>query len=579
MKHKKILLLLLFLTLGIPILSKFATAYGWTYSGVHFNIGTEVSDPREITWDGTHFWVLDYGGAVYGSIGEVYQYTSAGVYTGVHFAVQDYPVGITWDGTYFWIVADVSYEVYQYTSAGVYTGVHWDIGTEDTSPKGITWDGTYFWVISASTDEIYKYYSNGIYTGDHFDVALETYSPTGITWDGTYLWILERNRICKHYSNGTFTGAYFWVGDQDIHQRGITWDGTYFWVVGEQLLEVYQYQYTSDSDEPPIDWDIVIIILIIILCILEFSGFIYANHRYSWFKNFQRKRRAKVREKELKAHKFQNLLIKSKELDEKANIFYSKGKFTDAIGIWKEVIDKYNLASKKASTNDEKESIKKNLKVIKNNICKSYIENGKYHVLIAKELYNEKDLTKAEAEWNSAKNNLSNSINLIKSENLAIDNKRIKNLLKDIEFNLEQIKIEKQVEKGDRIFKNAESLQESDLSEAIKTAIDSLSLYFKTKKRAEEFPGFEGLVKKIQIKIKKASNFQSELQDKIMKLIEITPITEEPIAEDLIEVKNYECPFCGELITTELIQEYKDKDSVKCKYCEVNIPKDELNKE
>lgn len=262
MKHKKILLLLLFLTLGIPILSKFATAYGWTYSGVHFNIGTEVIDPVEITWDGTHFWVLDYGG-------EVYQYTSAGVYTGVHFAVQDYSAGITWDGTYFWIVADVIgyiyVRVYQYTSAGVYTGVYFDVGTEVSSPRGITWDGTYFWVIGRDTDEIYKYYSNGIYTGDHFDVALEAYTPTGITWDGIYLWILERNRVCKHYSNGTFTGAGFWVGDQDIHQEGITWDGTYFWVLGEYMKEVYQYQYTSDEPECIINWGLVGIIALIIV--------------------------------------------------------------------------------------------------------------------------------------------------------------------------------------------------------------------------------------------------------------------------------------------------------------------------
>ena len=60
-----------------------------------------------------------------------------------------------------------------------------------------------------------------------------------------------------------------------------------------------------------------------------------------------------------------------------------------------------------------------------------------------------------------------------------------------------------------------------------------------------------------------------------MKLIEIAPITKQTEVEKL-ELKNYECPFCGEIIDAQLIQKYEDEPTVKCKYCEVNIPKNEL---
>ncbi len=106
-------------------------------------------------------------------------------------------------------------------------------------------------------------------------------------------------------------------------------------------------------------------------------------------------------------------------------------------------------------------------------------------------------------------------------------------------------------------------------------SIDSISLYFKAKKEVEQYIELEDLKNRIQIKIKESSNYQSGLQDKIMKLIDIVSITKQ-IEVEKLELKNYECPFCGEIIDAQLIQKYKDGPTVKCKYCEVNIPKDEL---
>ncbi|HEC38205.1 MAG TPA: hypothetical protein ENI29_08210 [bacterium] len=345
MKHKKILLLLLFLTLGIPILSKFATASGWTYSGVHFDVGAQVTSPTGITWDGTNFWVVGY------DTDEVYKYTSAGVYTGTSFDVgaQDTsPTGITWDGTNFWVVGYDTDEVYKYTSAGVYTGTSFDVGAQESLPKGITWDGTYFWVIGRASDEVYKYTSAGVYTGINFDAGTETYTPAGITWDGTYFWVLERNRVYKHYSNGTFTGTLFWAGNQDSNQRGIIWDGTYFWVVGQQLAVVYQYQYTSDEPEDIINWVLVgIIALIIVSATGGLATSYYLVKRQKKQKRVRKEQEIMLMKQKMKEEatvKEINMLIRTGDIE------LSKGNFSSAL-------QKFNRSFKIADENRKLVSI------------------------------------------------------------------------------------------------------------------------------------------------------------------------------------------------------------------------------
>jgi len=302
MKHKKILLLLLFLTLGIPILSKFATASGWTYSGVHFDVGAQVTSPTGITWDGTNFWVVGYD----------------------------------------------TDEVYKYTSAGVYTGTSFDVGAQESLPKGITWDGTYFWVIGRASDEVYKYTSAGVYTGINFDAGTETYTPAGITWDGTYFWVLERNRVYKHYSNGTFTGTLFWAGNQDSNQRGIIWDGTYFWVVGQQLAVVYQYQYTSDEPEDIINWVLVgIIALIIVSATGGLATSYYLVKRQKKQKRVRKEQEIMLMKQKMKEEatvKEINMLIRTGDIE------LSKGNFSSAL-------QKFNRSFKIADENRKLVSI------------------------------------------------------------------------------------------------------------------------------------------------------------------------------------------------------------------------------
>lgn len=364
------------------------------------------------------------------------------------------------------------------------------------------------------------------------------------------------------------------IGDTPFDIPGSALSKDYYPVVGSFESVVFYFPFDDSDDTLPVS--IAIISIIIAFGIIGSLGVLYGNHKYSWFKSLKRKRQIKLKEKELKVEKFQDLLIKSKDLNEKANFYYSKGSFSNAINAWRGVIRNYNLSLKKVPSKHEGEKIRDALKIVHSNICKVNIKIGEQYLITANELHQKGKFSQAEVEWKSAKNNFLTAIDVIKSEKLAIEYKKLNDALNNIEVKLKRINIEKLIIEADATLKNAKLLQEKDLSGAIKTVVDSISHYFKVNKIAEEYGGFEEIIKKIQVKIKEASNFQSELQEKIIKLIEIAPIAEESKTEGLIEVKNYECPFCGELITKGLIQEHTTNQSIECKYCGVNIPKKEL---
>jgi hypothetical protein len=224
-------------------------AYGESWDETHytnewFDLSGEGTEPLGITWDGSNYWVCF---TEVGS-GEVYQYTSAGIYTGTNFdtTTEDkYPMGLTWYDNHLWIVGSFTDEVYKYTSAGVYTGVHFDVGAQDGMPVGITWDGEYFWVMGDINDEVYQYNSTGSYTGFHFDVSSAGIHPSDITWDGEYLWILgyTDQEVYQYTIAGVYTGVHFDVIDTDIAQEGIIYIDGFFWLTGLGNIKAYEYEY------------------------------------------------------------------------------------------------------------------------------------------------------------------------------------------------------------------------------------------------------------------------------------------------------------------------------------------------
>ncbi len=222
-----------------------STIIGASYTGTYFSTVAQDSDPYDITWDGSYFWVLG------GWTEEVYKYYPNGTYTGTHFGVgaQDgNPFGITWDGTNFWVTGDNSDEAYQYDGVAPhdYTGTHFNTGGQDVATKSITWDGTHFWVTGDLHDEVYQY--DGIapydYTGTHFDVGEQDETgPRGIFWDGNYFWIVgaASTNVYRYTDTGDYDNYHFNIPDNNAY--GITSDDNYFWATGTWNSRVYKYNY------------------------------------------------------------------------------------------------------------------------------------------------------------------------------------------------------------------------------------------------------------------------------------------------------------------------------------------------
>ncbi|GAG93339.1 unnamed protein product, partial [marine sediment metagenome] len=111
---------------------------GWAFSDGSWIIGSHWTEPYDIFWDGSNWWVLDY----YYHI--VQKYTSSWGHTGIYYDLgsqDDHPRSIAWDGTNWWMVGN-DHIVYKYDASWDYTGISYDIGFEDDDPTSIFWDGT-----------------------------------------------------------------------------------------------------------------------------------------------------------------------------------------------------------------------------------------------------------------------------------------------------------------------------------------------------------------------------------------------------------------------------------------------------
>ena len=162
-----------------------------TYTGTSYYVGSEDNQPRDVTWDGTYFYVL---GRQYDS---VKKYNASGVYQNVSFSVasqEGQPNGIVYDGSHLWVIGNVSNKAFKYTTSGTYTGVFFSTNaqTDDSGASSIAWDGTHFWVADFHKEEVYKYNSAGVYQNVSFSTSSEMGTNgtiASLAFDGTYLWV------------------------------------------------------------------------------------------------------------------------------------------------------------------------------------------------------------------------------------------------------------------------------------------------------------------------------------------------------------------------------------------------------
>ena len=211
------------------------------YSGVSFSLSAQTIYSRGITWDGSHFFVVD---RIYN---KVYKYTAAGVYTGTEYAlsISNTPNSITWDGTYFWIVTAGNDAVYKYNASFVYQNVTFSLAAvNQLEPSGIVWDGTYFWISGLNPVAIHKYNASGVYQNVSFSPNPQEYNSTSIAWDGTHLWVIgyTNDTAFQYTTAGVYTGTSISTASQATNPRGLTFAGSDLWVTGVATNAAYKYQ-------------------------------------------------------------------------------------------------------------------------------------------------------------------------------------------------------------------------------------------------------------------------------------------------------------------------------------------------
>ncbi len=230
----------------------------------------------------------------------------------------------------------------------------------------------------------------------------------------------------------------------------------------------------------------------------------------------------KTQEEELLLNEFELLLRRARDSVNEGKKNYSKKLFDVAIEKWKEAISYYEELLKKAI---EKERIKHNLKILIESIYNAYIENARVHTVKGKERYKKWNLQEAKDEWHSAIDNIQLAMELIKTKKVSKSYSDLKNSISSIQMNIKRLEIEKTYLDSDKDLKYAHNFQKKDLTGTIKLVNDIIFRYSQAKEKALKYNEFQDIVEKLQERIIEARAFQSDLQEKMDKLIGITPIT------------------------------------------------------
>ncbi len=173
-----------------------------------------------------------------------------------------------------------------------------------------------------------------------------------------------------------------------------------------------------------------------------------------------------------------------------------------------------------------------NISILRNDIYNADIGFGKHNDELAKYALDKGYSSKAEDLWTESKSNYQEALEIGKREKLELDRESIENQIKNIDLQLHKLEIEKMCSKADEVFKQAQKLQSSDLTEALQKVQRTILTYSEAIKMVGEDPEYQGLKQKIQTAVEKVRDYQSELQEKMDDLIGISAATTKVILTD-----------------------------------------------
>lgn len=217
-----------------------------------FDISVETTTPTDVTYDGSHFYVVDFGDT------KVYEYDGSGNYVGEFIdlsldGVTD-AVSIAYNPTadlFYILSADAV--IYVYNGVGTYVD-EYDISGTVTSTTYIAWDddaGTIL-VLNINSD-IVEFNDDGTATGTSFDVSSTVSNATGLGVGGGYI-LVTNDTAWNVQKFDRSTGAVGSTIDISTDGAGNPTGLEYLYVGGVDYLTLidsgFIYIFSADPSSP-----------------------------------------------------------------------------------------------------------------------------------------------------------------------------------------------------------------------------------------------------------------------------------------------------------------------------------------
>lgn len=203
--------------------------------------------PNGLAWDGTNLWLL---GGLYDGFFEI---STSG--TVLNQFKPSEPVdlnalGATFNGTnlcgLFLLNTGVPGEVFEYTTSGVFVSTFDCPGANN---KGLTWDGTNLWMSCRGNKTIYEMSTGGSVISS-FTVPYEYL--TDMAYDGSNLYFATGSdaSIVEVTTTGTIVDTYDLSGvSGSFYATALVFDGSNFWVSDQITDTIYEVELTPLSLE------------------------------------------------------------------------------------------------------------------------------------------------------------------------------------------------------------------------------------------------------------------------------------------------------------------------------------------
>lgn len=256
----------------------------------------------------------------------------------------------------------------------------------------------------------------------------------------------------------------------------------------------------------------------------------------------------KRKEQEFYLGEFEDLLVKLNDLIEQGNKDFSSESFEIAINKWSEALEIYKQVVKFSK---DKKKIKKNIQILKLNILDAHKGAALVHLKNGQEAYKTLDVKNAKLEWELLVEDLEIILKLTKFKKPKLNRKEIKLKIDEVQKNLKRLEIELLISEADEKLKSTQLMQDKETTKTISLTNEIILMYSNAKKKVDKSKEYSDYSEKIQNRILNVRVLQEKLQEKLDKLMGVTPI-EKRVSYDIEELTEFEI---ASVIKDEIIKQ------------------------